>query len=254
MDGQPRSAREVGAFLEVVAERLVGRSTSPVDLPVEPMEALVGAVLAYRTTPASAAAAAEALRERFPSWAAIATAPTGDVAAAIRPAGLCHQRALLLQRLVRRVLLDDPAGRLERLCRADDATLLAYLEELPGVGAFGARWVLLTAFARPVFPVAWPARRVLERLGLLARSARVRELTRDLALDRSVYCRLHTALVEHAHHICLPRQPRCRSCSLTDLCPYYQRYLRRAFVPDAAVERRRGPRRRAAGAPVPPGR
>lgn len=242
---------EPGELLAIVAHRLGAPQAAPTAGPDEPLDALVAIVLAYRTVPENAHAAAAALRARYATWSALAAAPVAEVAETIRPAGLCQQRARFIQRLVRRVLADFPDGSLAPLRQTDDLAVLAYLRSLPGVGSFGAQWVLLTAFERPAFPVAWPARRVLVRLGVLARAEHHPVFGTDNGwpLDRATYRRFHAALVEHAHHICLPRQPRCLRCPLTDLCPHFQLRVQRSLLLTSHPrrERRLGRRPRVLG-------
>lgn len=236
-------------LLRTIVDRLAPTAEEePLLAPRDPLAALVAVVLTYRTAPENARAAAAALAERYPTRSALSTAPVEAIAEVIRPAGLCQQRARLIRGLIQRVLSDFPDGSLARLQEADNETMLRYLQSLPGVGAFGARWVMFTSFERSVFPIAWPVGRVMERLGLIARRGWQTSdgLLDGCGLDRQTYRQLHDALISHAQHVCLPRKPRCGSCVLTDLCHYFQHSARRTLrlTPRPPLERRPGRRPR----------
>src|SRR4051812_1147966 len=123
--------------------------------------------------------------ERWPTAAALAAAPTGEVLREWQGLGY-NRRALNLQRAVRVVA--------ERGWPDD-------LTELPGVGPYTAAAVACFAFGRPVLPVGVNVRRVQERTG------------------GEFDPRCAQALMDLGAPVCIARVPRCGECPLVSACP-----------------------------------
>jgi len=197
----------------------------PNDTRTDPLDEVVFLVLAYRSTPANSQSAYSRLRNRYGTWSALITAPPVDVEDAIRPAGLAHQRAILIQRLVARVIADFPEGSLAPLRGWDDTAVLAYLTSLPGLSRLAASQAMLHALDRRVLPATHSLVRFLTRLGILDRGLKPEHVLTTAAslLSAGQHRQLYDNLLAHAHSVCAPRVPRCRRCHLTDLCAYYKR-------------------------------
>src|SRR3954467_1786209 len=123
--------------------------------------------------------------ERWPTAAALAAAPTGEVLREWQGLG-STRRALSLQRAARVVV--------ERGWPDD-------LTELPGVGPYTAAAVPCFAFGRPVVPVDVDVRRVQERTGG--------------QFDHTCA----QALMDLGATVCIARIPRCGECPLASACP-----------------------------------
>jgi A/G-specific adenine glycosylase len=123
--------------------------------------------------------------ERWPTPAALATAPPADVIREWQGLGY-NRRALNLHRAARRIA--DHGW-------PDDLT------ELPGVGRYTADAVASFALGRDVLPVDTNVRRVQERTGF--------------AFDGDC----GQALMDLGATTCLARVPRCGVCPLAEACP-----------------------------------
>jgi A/G-specific adenine glycosylase len=122
---------------------------------------------------------------RWPTPAALATAPTAEVIREWQGLGY-NRRAVSLQRAARVVA--------EQGWPVD-------LTELPGVGPYTADAVACFALGRPVLPVDVNVRRVQERTGE--------------AFDHTCA----QALMDLGATVCIARVPRCGECPLAAACP-----------------------------------
>ena len=102
----------------------------------------------------------------------------------------------------------------------------AALETLPGVGRKTANVVLNTAFGHPTIAVDTHIFRVSNRTGIApgknvtAVEQRLLRLVPDeFKLDA------HHWLILHGRYTCIARKPRCRSCTISDLCEYKHKQL-----------------------------
>jgi A/G-specific adenine glycosylase len=123
--------------------------------------------------------------ERWPTVAALAAAPAGDVIREWQGLGY-NRRALALHRAAQHVAAHG---------WPEDLT------ELPGVGRYTADAVACFALGRAVLPVDVNVRRVSERTGAEFSPAAAQ------------------ALMDLGKAVCLARVPRCDACPLTDACP-----------------------------------
>jgi A/G-specific adenine glycosylase len=151
----------------------------------DPYAILVSEVMLQQTQAARVVPRWRGWLERWPSVAALAAAPTGDVIREWQGLGY-NRRALNLQRAARVVA---------RQGWPDDLT------ELPGVGRYTADAVACFAFGRAVLPVDVNVRRVQERTG-----------------ERFDHA-CAQALMDLGATVCIARLPRCGECPLARACP-----------------------------------
>lgn len=185
------------------------------------LDELIATVLSQHTSDANSGRAFATLRERFPSWSAVADATDEAVAAAIRSGGMAVQKAPRIRHILATVQAREGDVDLARLETLDDESVREYLTSLPGVGPKTAACVLLFSMGRPAFPVDTHVHRVAGRLGwvpLGAGAARAQELLEELVSEGIRYP-LHLALVAHGRQVCRPRAPRCEECVLRAGCP-----------------------------------
>jgi A/G-specific adenine glycosylase len=123
--------------------------------------------------------------ERWPTAAALAAAPAGDVIREWQGLGY-NRRALNLHRAAQHVAAHG---------WPDDLT------ELPGVGRYTADAVACFAFGHDVLPEDVNVRRVQERTG------------------ESFTAAAAQALMDLGATVCLARIPRCGRCPLASACP-----------------------------------
>jgi A/G-specific adenine glycosylase len=219
------------------ARPLAFRATS------DPWAILVSEVMAQQTQAARAAEAWSFFIAAYPTPAALAAAPIGEVIRAWRGLGY-NRRAVSLQRAAQ-VIVRDHAGRVP----AD----LEALRGLPGVGPYTARAVAALAFGLRVGAVDTNVRRVLGRafFGDIALGpadhAAIQALADELAPARAPGAWTH-ALMDVGATVCHLRAPRCADCPLAFTCAWALRQPdRRSPGEESPAAPARGSRRRAAG-------
>lgn len=191
---------------------------------LDPLEELIACILSQHTSDVNSGRAFDRLKQRFPTWEAVAEAPTADVAEAIRPGGLSESKAPRIQEVLRTLAAEHGAISLDILQDLPDAEARAYLRSLPGVGPKTAAIVLCFALGRPVLPVDTHVFRVAWRLGLIEKrigEAKAHDALQALVDLDEVY-RFHVALIVHGRTICRAPTPRCEICPLTDLCRFFK--------------------------------
>jgi len=151
----------------------------------DPYNVLVSEVMLQQTQASRVVPRWHVWLERWPTVAALAAAPAGEV---IREwQGLGYNR--------RAVSLHRSAQVVAERGWPDDLT------ELPGVGPYTADAVACFAFGRPLLPVDVNVRRVQERTGE--------------RFDHTCA----QALMDLGATVCIARIPRCGECPLAEACP-----------------------------------
>jgi endonuclease-3 len=190
-----------------------------------PVDELVLTVLSQNTNDRNRDVAYFRLRERFPSWDAVAEAPVEELEDAIRPGGLAPTKSVRIKQILEAIGDDD----LLWLADAPLDEARAYLCALPGVGRKTAACVLLFSFGRPDVPVDTHVYRVGGRLGLWPQKAPLvaahDELARLAGDDGEFAYEAHVLLIRHGRRTCVARAPRCAECPLRRMCPEGRRRL-----------------------------
>jgi endonuclease-3 len=211
--------------------RRLKRAHGPLDPPrrLDPLDELVLTILSQNTSDVNRDRAWAALRARYPTWAAVATARPGDVARTIRPGGLANTKAPRILSVLREIRDREGGFDLSWMRTASDDEIVEYLTSLPGVGPKTVACVLAFSLGRPALPVDTHVARVATRLGFLApgtTSARAHETLAGLVPPR-LRVSMHVGLIRHGRAICKAGRPRCEECPLQDLCPTAPLYLGR---------------------------
>ncbi len=188
----------------------------------DPVGGLVRTILSQSTTAANSSRAFEELLRRFPTWDALAQAPVGQIARAIRSGGLAKQKAPRIRAIIRQIVDEHGSATLDFLDRMTVEQATDYLLRFDGVGPKTAACVLLFSLGKPVFPVDTHVRRIAERLGWVPpglSDARIHEIL-GKAVPAKLRYRLHINMVTHGRRVCRAQKPDCSACPLTDLCDY----------------------------------
>jgi endonuclease-3 related protein len=218
-------------------------------------EVIVGAYLTQNTAWKNVEIALRRLRATGSlNLRAIRKIPLEQLEAMIRPAGYFRQKAARLKTFV--AFVDQYyGGSLRRLFAQPTPKLRQELLSLNGVGPETADSILLYAGQHPIFVVDAYTRRIAERHGIAAESAKYEELrelferalespaqapaklrtkkqTLDLishspsAMSRALrsplaqlYNDMHGLIVAIGKHYCLKNQPRCERCPLQQFLP-----------------------------------
>jgi A/G-specific adenine glycosylase len=180
---------------------------------LNPYEVLVAELLLKRTTAVAAARTFGPFLARFPYVDDIARSDLADIAGALKPVGLYWQRARSLKML---------ASYLVRERGGEIPNTLQELLQLPGIGQYTARAVLLCAFGQPVALVDSNVKRVLSRLlgleGLRRPSSGFWQARADELLPPSDALVYNWALLDLGSAVCRYDQPRCNACPLSRWC------------------------------------
>jgi A/G-specific adenine glycosylase len=178
----------------------------------DPWAVLVSEVMAQQTQVARVVEKWRAFMGRFPTPAALASAPTGDVIRAWQGLGY-NRRAIDLQRAARAIVL--AGGRVP-----EDVDSL---QALPGVGPYTARAVAAIAFGQPVGAVDVNVRRVLGRLtgaGPAPVPQREMQAAADALVDPARAGDWTHALMDLGATVCRPSRPECDGCPVRTWCPF----------------------------------
>jgi endonuclease-3 len=214
------------AKIEEVQRRLLEAYGEPrLRDPSPPLDALVGAILSQNTNDANSGRAFTRLRQHFPDWAQVRDAPTEDVIAAIRLAGLANQKGPRIQKALRHITEERGELSLDFLADLPLEEARSWLVSLDGVGPKTAAIVLLFSLGRPAFPVDTHVHRVSRRLGLIGErvSAERAHQLLEAQVPSPWYYSFHMNLVRHGRQVCQARKPKCDACVLNDVCEYFHR-------------------------------
>ena len=189
---------------------------------LSPVEELVSTILSQNTTDHNRDMAFEALRARFPTWEAVRDAPTADVIAAIRSAGLSNRKGPRIQAALRRITEERGAITLDFLAEMDVEAAKAWLTGLDGIGPKTAAIILLFALNKPAFPVDTHVHRVTKRLGLIGPKTSAERAHQELEaiIPPEDYYPAHLNFIRHGRQVCKARNPRCEACPLRAHCDH----------------------------------
>ena len=97
------------------------------------------------------------------------------------------------------------------------------LMTLAGIGKKTANVIYSVGFGGQAIAVDTHVLRVSNRLGL-SNSSNPLVVEQDLQklVDKSVWTEVHYMLVLFGRYYCTARSPKCASCKLKDICPYYE--------------------------------
>jgi endonuclease-3 len=228
---RPRAGRPPSPATIREIHRRLAKRFGPLDPPRtwDPVEELVLTVLSQNTSDLNSGRAFDELRRRYPTWEALAAAPPGKVADAIRSGGLANIKAPRILAILREIA-DRQDGRidLEWMRSAPDEEVRDYLLSLPGVGPKTAACVLAFSLERPALPVDTHVFRAARRLGFLpdkVDAAKAHAVMEELVPPK-LRVGMHVGLIRLGREICKAGRPRCEVCPLAELCPTAPTVLR----------------------------
>lgn len=204
-----------------VIERLVPIYGRPVPQPSgDALSELVLTVLSQNTADTNSGRAFVQMMRRYPSWEAIASAPTGELVATIQNGGLAQQKAPRIQAILRAVRERAGGWDLRFLEDMPLEEARAWLRNLPGVGPKTTACVLLFALGRPALPVDTHVERVSKRLALIPAQATAEQAHTllEALVPPEDYYQFHMLLIKHGRRTCIARRPACERCPLLE-CP-----------------------------------
>ena len=103
------------------------------------------------------------------------------------------------------------------------------LEALPGVGRKTANVILGEIFNQPTLAVDTHVFRVSNRLGLQDEKTPEKcELKLLECIESKFLPKTHHLFIFHGRYTCIARGPKCESCSLANICPYFKKLSRKS--------------------------
>lgn len=178
----------------------------------DPFQVLVSTVLSQRTRDANTLKASRALFSRFPTAYELSKAEISEVEKLIRPVGMYKQKAERIVKIAQEIV-DRWNGKVP--ANLDD------LMKFNGVGRKTANIVLAVSYDLPCIAVDVHVHRISNRLGIVKTKTPFETETALMKIvPRGYRKRLNGAMVNFGQTVCLPRNPKCRSCTFREVCEY----------------------------------
>jgi endonuclease-3 len=175
-------------------------------------ELLIATILSAQCTDARVNMVTPALFKRYPTPAAMAKAPLGDIEQAVRTTGFFRSKAKSLQG-TSRLLIDHHRGKVPQT--------MEELTALPGVARKTANVVLGNAFGIAVGVVVDTHIGRLSRRLSLTDHQDPKKVEQDLMalFPSDQWTMLAHLLISHGRAVCGARKPQCDRCTLAKICP-----------------------------------
>jgi len=217
-------ANDLAARTRRIARKLEGALGTPVQSRKLPpaIDMLIATVLSQNTNDHNSHRAYVALRQRYPTWDAVAGAPVRSLAATIRPGGMANQKAGRIKEILRTIRAMYGAHDLSPLKRKSNEEVIEELTRLNGVGVKTAACVLVFSLGRDVFPVDTHVHRLCGRLGLTTGSKSPEDTFGQMKqwIPAGKGYSFHTNLIRFGRKVCRSQRPGCGHCPLYDDCVY----------------------------------
>ncbi|WP_296866805.1 endonuclease III [Thermovirga sp.] len=186
----------------------------------DPIDGLIKTVLSQNTNDANRDNAWQSLKHRFPSWDKVMSAEVGEVATAIRSAGIANVKAQRIKTILTKINNSLGECSLKKLRDWHKEDIKEFLGSLPGVGPKTVACVLLFDIGIPAFPVDTHVARISKRLGFIEEKTSPIEIERFLenVVPEERFLGGHLNMIAHGRAICKAVKPKCTTCPLANLC------------------------------------
>jgi endonuclease-3 len=187
----------------------------------DPFKTLIITIISQNTTDRNTSRAFENLSKQFEiTPEALANAELNHIEECLLVAGLYRNKAKVIVQ-VSRIILEMFQGTMEPILSLPFEEARETLLELPGVGPKTADVVLLFCAEQPVIPVDTHVDRVAKRLGLAPATGgyeAIRNALQSLYKPKD-FLAVHVLLIQHGRKYCKARNPLCKHCPVSTLCP-----------------------------------
>ncbi len=180
-----------------------------------PYELIVAVILSAQCTDARVNMVTPALFETFPDIRRMAEAEPEEVFPWIQSISFPNNKAKHLVAMARRVV-EAYDGRIPNT--------VGELMTLQGVGRKTAQVVASVAFDRAALPVDTHVFRVANRIGLVHNADTPLKVEQGLKriIPEVTWGEAHHLLILHGRYTCTARTPSCDTCSVSDVCRYFE--------------------------------
>ncbi len=189
---------------------------------VDPLDELIRTILSQNTNDKNRDRAYAAMREAFPTWDDVMSAPRARLERVLKPGGLAKTKSARIQKILRSIAKSGELS-LDYLRRLPTEEVEEALESFDGVGPKTTRCVLLFSLGREAFPIDTHIFRVLKRLGIVPSrmtAAKAHEYVPQFVAEGRSYA-LHLNIIAHGKAVCHARNPACDACVIRKQCDYY---------------------------------
>jgi endonuclease-3 len=190
----------------------------------EPFETLIITIISQNTADRNTAKAYERLSSHFQiTPETLANAETTEVEECLKVAGLYKNKAKIIKE-VSKIIMKKFGGSLKPILSLPLEEARNALLQLPGIGPKTADVLLLFSANKPTIPVDTHVNRVSKRLGLAPANGGYEDVRESLQLLYSPkdYLALHVLLILLGRKYCKARNPKCKQCPVSSLCPSIQ--------------------------------
>jgi len=177
-----------------------------------PLQLLIATILAAQCTDERVNRVTPALFRKYPTAADYASARPAELKKDIKSTGFYNNKAKSIQGCCR-AMVERYGGEVPEV--------IDKLVELPGVGRKTANVVLAAAYGIVSGVIVdTHVGRISRRLGLSARKD-AEKIEADLMarLPKKEWIAFSHRVVQHGRTTCTSRKPKCRDCTLADICP-----------------------------------
>ena len=215
----PLLARKVERIASVLEEHM-GKPVQP-RRKSAPLDSLIATLLSQNTNDRNSHRAWLHLKREYPSWEAVADAPTRMIAKTIEVGGLKNQKAKRIKLILERIRREVGRYDLGFLKTKSNEEAMQYLSSMKGVGMKTAACVLVFSLGREVFPVDTHIHRLCNRLGLVqtTNAEQTFNAISTVIPNGSAYS-IHVNLIRFGRKTCRSNNPLCSTCPLFDECVY----------------------------------
>jgi len=187
-----------------------------------PLDTLIQTILSQNTNDLNRDRAYTQLRRDFPRWEDLLRAKRGTIAAAIRPAGLAHQKSRTILEVLRWIQKREGRLSLSFLKKMGSEEIQKVFREIKGVGPKTVHCLLLFGLQREAFPVDTHILRIGKRVGFIPEGMDADQAHRWVKslIPEGKSFSLHLNLIRFGRSVCKARNPGCLDCLLAEECLY----------------------------------
>ena len=188
-----------------------------------PFEILVATVLSQNTTDVNARRAFDRLKKAIGEVTPqrLLSTEESKLVEALRVAGLARVKAKRLRQISKEIL-ERFGGDFDIVFSGDVDSVRQKLLSLPGVGPKTADVLLAFVKQASVIPIDTHIFTIAERWGIAPRRRSYEDVKKSLEslIPEEIRAAAHIALVEHGKRLCKARNPLCKRCPISGICPY----------------------------------
>ncbi len=190
-----------------------------------PFQLLVSVILSAQCTDKRVNITTPAIFQKYPDAFALSKATFEELFPLIKSISYPNNKTRHLIAMAK-MLVDEFDGKVPMT--VDE------LIKLPGVGRKTANVITSVIDQQPNLAVDTHVFRVSARIGLTVNAKTVLETEKQLVrhLPQNLIYKTHHWLILHGRYVCVARNPKCEICGLKIACKYFNKYIKKEFLPE----------------------